>query len=179
LPSDTIVHDLTKLENADWGRLLQEVGQVMAGDRKFTTLDITLTGDSSTTEFYVMFERWKYVADWTLLVFAPTAEVHAAIDAYIVPSHNSTKPSNSSTVEIIEGEQGTLLKGSATLVNGGSLDVEFSVKTLPDWVMLESPLYFEQVCRFTIKWILPDSPRERNLLPLRLVSKMMSTRTFL
>jgi hypothetical protein len=149
LTSDTIKQDLTKLDNAEWERLLQEVHQVMLGDRKFTTLNITLTGDSSPTEFYVIFERWKYVADWTLLVFVPTAEVQKAINVYTTTQHhdtsNTTATNSGSPVGMLKGEQGTLLRGSGTLVNAGNLDVEFSVKTPPDWVKLDTPLYYEQV----------------------------------
>jgi Protein tyrosine and serine/threonine kinase len=141
LPSDTILQDLTKLQSADWGGLLEEVRQVTPGDRKYTTLNITVTGDLSPTQFYVMFERWQYVADWTLLVFAPIAEVQSAINVYTT----TTSHDNSTAASVMEGEQGTLLRGSGMLVNRGNLDVEFSVKTLPDWVMLETPLFYEKI----------------------------------
>jgi hypothetical protein len=106
LPSDTIIQPLTKLKNADWGRLLEDVLHLPLGERSFTTLDITLTGDLSPTEFYVMFERWEYVAEWTLLTFAPTEEVQNAIDVYIT-SDDSRPATNFTNVIALEGERGS------------------------------------------------------------------------
>jgi hypothetical protein len=141
LPSDTIVQDLTKLQNADWGRLLTEVRRLPPGGRTFTTLDITLTGDETPTEFYVMFEHWEYVADWSLLVFAPTEQVRSAINVYTTSDgllSSSSTPTNSTSVIVMEGEGGTLLRGSSTIVNGGHLDVLVSVKVIPHWIELET-----------------------------------------
>jgi hypothetical protein len=143
LPSDTIVQDLTKLKNADWGRLLNDVQQMPPGGRSFTTLDITLTGDPSPTEFYVMFERWEYVAEWTLLTFAPTAQVRSAINVYATSDgSNTTAPTNSTIVIAMEGERGSSLRGSSTIVNAGNLDVLVSVKSIPRWIDLETDAYF-------------------------------------
>jgi hypothetical protein len=138
MPSDTILQPLIKLDNADWSGLLTGVREVIPGERGLATLDITLTGEASHTEFYVMFEQWQYVADWTLLVFAPTLEVAKAIDVYTTTDGSSSRV-DSATVDM-EGEQGKSLRGQGTIVNEGNLDVVLSTKSIPSWVKLDTEL---------------------------------------
>ena len=142
LPSDTILQDLTKLENADWVGLRETVRKAAPGEREFTNLNVTLTGETSPTEFYVMYEHWEYVADWTLLVFAPTAEVANAINVYAAYETNGKEEHSPASAITMEGEQGDVLRASSTLVNGGSLDVTISLSGMPSWVSLDSDVMF-------------------------------------
>ena len=131
-PGDTILQDLAKLNNADWKSLLGSVQTVAPGDRGYTTLNITLTGDEESTEFYVMFEQWKYVADWSLLVFAPKKEVEHAINV------SSMEKASSGTM--MEAEKGSNFDGRGTIVNHGNLDVILSAKTFPTWIALPTEM---------------------------------------
>ena len=132
LVSDTILQGLTELSNADWKKLNQDVQRVIPGDRQYSNFNITLTGDTATTEFYVMYERWQYVAEWVLLVFAPVHEVDYAIDVVITGTSNGAQW----TAVTLEGPQGTLLPEEATVWNHGTLDVTFTVKSTPSWIQL-------------------------------------------
>ena len=134
LPSDTILQELTKLDNADWSGLLNSVQNVAPGERDVATIDITLTGDENSLEFYVMFERWHYVADWSLLVFAPKTEVEEAINVTL-----DTNLSSGETGEVsLTGERGTSLQAQGTIVNNGNLDVTLSTKNVPTWIKLDT-----------------------------------------
>jgi hypothetical protein len=89
--SDTIFQPLVKngessLESADWSYLHQAVLQTGLGGRDFVEMNITRTGEDEPREFYVGFDRWEYVSDWTLLVFAPKDYV----DHAIYPTLNET-----------------------------------------------------------------------------------------
>ena len=156
-PSDTILQGLTKLDNADWTGLMEQANQVAPGVREYTTMDIQLTTTkepNSPTEFYVMFERWEFVADWTCLVFAPTEGVRDAIDVFLTTDfeewtrHNATLSASSSastTASVIteanvtmEGEKGESLQGRVALVNNGNLDILVNTKTLPSWIQLNT-----------------------------------------
>ena len=146
LPSDTILENLTKLDNADWAGLRNKVQEVTPGQRDFAMLNVTITGQTKPDEYFVMFEQWEYVADWVLLVFAPKAEVENAINVYYTVDtttpaidDNDNGPTFSKVVTM-EGTQGDVLEGRSTLVNGGSLDVKFSLSDIPDWVTLDEDI---------------------------------------
>jgi hypothetical protein len=73
-PADTILQDLTNLTNANWTGPLDTVQAVPAGDRGMAQLKITWAGETKPTE-YDMFDKWPTASNWTLLVFAPIAQV--------------------------------------------------------------------------------------------------------
>jgi serine/threonine protein kinase len=135
LVSDTILQDLTTLANANWTGLHADVQALNPGARGYSTMNLTLTNHESPTEFYVMYERWQYVADWVLLVFAPTAEVDNAVNVGIF----STQDLQTSAL-VLEGVKGTTLVGRAIIINRGSLDVTVSMATMPSWIRLVSTL---------------------------------------
>lgn len=132
LVSDTILQPLTNLTNADWDVLLASVQAVQKGGRSFDTISMTVTGNTTATEYYVMFERWQYVADWVLLVFAPVEEVEAAVDVQIYGGLDQEEESSIS----LEGEKGAVLGGTAHITNTGTLDVVVSPQTVPRWINL-------------------------------------------
>jgi hypothetical protein len=119
LPSDTIHQGLTKLSNANWTGLLQSIRSTAPGDRDYTTFNITLTGDIVPTEYYVWFERWKYVADWVVLVFAPKAEVLQAINV-VSKAYSPGKEQYASAV-YLEGQRGPSLYGQGEISNKADL----------------------------------------------------------
>ncbi|KAL9190468.1 hypothetical protein ACHAXT_007679 [Thalassiosira profunda] len=138
--SDTIFEGLAKLDNADWESLRTTLEDVKPGDRDFSKLNITLTGEREATEMYVMFEKWQYVADWALLAFAPVTEVDNAIDVGFVgtnpPSH-SAQETHSLNLEVRKGD---VLAGSAALRNEGSLDVALTSSGTPSWMRLHQEI---------------------------------------
>jgi hypothetical protein len=132
LVSDTIHEGLTKLKNADWDGLLKDVRQVRQGTRSYSVINLTLTGEDKPDEFYVMYERWPFVADWVLLTFAPVASVNHAID---VGLYNSDSSQNETSVILI-GEWGHKLFGEVVLINNGTLDVKATMNVIPSWFVL-------------------------------------------
>ncbi|CAB9514302.1 activated protein kinase catalytic subunit alpha-1 [Seminavis robusta] len=144
LPSDTILQDLTKLDNANWKGLWEKIQATPQGERAFETLNATLTGQDSPTEFYVMYENWDTVADWTLLVFAPKAEIHKAIQVYTTSEYSSLVggPDAADPAVSMEGERGVVLEGSSMIVNGGNLDVTLSLSKIPAWVLINDSELF-------------------------------------
>lgn len=149
LPSDTILQDLTKLDNADWSGLRTTIQQSIPGERDFLIMNITLTGDTNPTEFYCMYEHWEYVTDWTVLVFAPTAEVRNAMNVSCANTGNH-RGTNDTTVRL-EGAQGSVLRGSSALVNKGSLDAKLVLSDLPGWIQLESDFFATKDATYTLK----------------------------
>ena len=134
LVSDTILQPLTNLTNGDWTNLLRDVQQVTLGQRGYTTLDIiTSKQPDEQQQFYVMFERWQYVANWTLLVFAPTRQVDNAMRVQIL---RNTTNSNSTDTLLLQGERGSVIRGNAILSNEGSLDATVTLKNSPRWVQI-------------------------------------------
>jgi serine/threonine protein kinase len=145
LTSDTILQGLTKLENADWKGLFDTVRKTPRGERDFTALNVTLTGQTSPTEFLVMFENWDTVADWTLLVFATKAEVDKAIRVFTT-TYNSLDHEDSSTEVTklaLEGAQGDILDGTSMIHNGGNLDVMLSLVSTPRWISIHNAEIFQ------------------------------------
>mmetsp|Transcript_25785 Transcript_25785/g.76132 ORF Transcript_25785/g.76132 Transcript_25785/m.76132 type:complete len:1240 (-) Transcript_25785:267-3986(-) len=130
LVSDTIYGDLTDLQNGNWSSLLEDVRELRPGERDFSTMNLTFTGERDPTEFYAMYERWKYVANWVLITFAPVFEVDNAINIGIFDE------TLTGTFLSLESERGHVLKGKAVLVNKGTFDVSITVKSVPTWLRL-------------------------------------------
>ncbi|KAG7342363.1 7 transmembrane sweet-taste receptor of 3 GCPR [Nitzschia inconspicua] len=136
LVSDTIFQPLIKdgesaVESADWQYLHDAVNVAGMGERSFVEMNITETGSTEPQEFYVAFDRWQYVSDWTLLVFAPKEY----IDHAVYPTVNQnvfTFPE----VQIDSSAHGTI-----ELTNAGYLD--FRVLTMGDknpiWIEFDDP----------------------------------------
>ena len=125
---DTIHEPVVKLENADWDALQKSVLSMPRGERGYEVLDITLTGTQEAVSHYVMFDRWEYVSDWTLLVAVPKSEVDDAIkvevvnapDAMMNYQRGSTKNPSSS--------------GSFVIENNGALDVIIQPESRAPWI---------------------------------------------
>lgn len=132
LVSDTIHEGLAELKNADWEGLREEVRQARPGTRSYSRLNLTLTGEEGPTEFYAMYDRWPYVADWVLLAFAPVDDVEHAVDVGLYSGDSS----QNETSVTLAGEWGRDLFGEAILVNRGSLDVKVTTNTVPAWFVL-------------------------------------------
>ena len=148
LVSDTIVEGLTKLHNADWNSLKASLLALNPGERDISQLSITLTGTEDALDFYVMYERWEYVADWAILVFAPVAEVDNAMKIDIIATQNSTQRNDTASSSVVlEGEKGTLLVGEAAVVNSGTLDVVLTPRGTPSWLQVQSAIVDNQVLR--------------------------------
>jgi hypothetical protein len=146
-PADTILQDLTKLTNANWTSLLDTVRAVPAGARGLSQLNITLTGETKPIEFYVMFDKWRKVANWTLLVFAPVVQVDKAAHVYVTsdPSDEPLKANGVKEAAIsLKGVKGDVLSMEAYVVNRGNLDALVSVKRLPNWVQLPNSTSMHQ-----------------------------------
>ena len=140
LVSDTIFQPLTSLTNANWTGLLDFIREdVRRGDRDYSTLNITLTSEKEPTEFYVMLERWKYVADWILLSFAPTHQVEHAIDvSFSTTNDNSLTHEQHSNRIYLAGERGHPLSGQAMIVNSGTMDVRVGIKNIPRCIQFQN-----------------------------------------
>jgi serine/threonine protein kinase len=134
-PADTIVQDLTQLTNANWSNLLDTVRAVPAGSRGLTQLNITLTGEVQSTEFYVMFDKWGRVGNWSLLVFAPVQQVENAAHVYVTTDLTKSDQEREATISL-EGVKGDILTGQAFVVNKGNLDLLLTATRLPRWVQL-------------------------------------------
>ena len=158
LVSDTIVQGLTMLENADWDGLKASLAELKPGERDFSSIEIMPTGEEKATDFYVMYERWEYVADWALLVFAPVDQVDNAMKINVVSSanrtklveekpHNSTNETLASNVVRLEVEKGSSVSAEALIVNDGSLDVTLKQQGTPHWLQLQSTVVDDQVLR--------------------------------
>jgi len=137
LVSDTIHQGLTKLHNANWTNLLSEIQKLKPGERDFSTINITLTGDPYPTEFYAMYDRWLYVADWVVMAFAPALEVQNAINVKLL--HNMTSQKNKFPISL-NGEKGQIISGDAMIVNEGRLDLVITAKSTPSWFHLNSSI---------------------------------------
>ena len=147
LVSDTILQPLTELTNADWVGLNEEVKLLLPGERGYSVLDLTLTGDDGPTEFYVMYERWEHIADWVLLVLAPASEVENAVRVEIKAGDKAVsseekygdeeEAGSSSPFIALEGRQhGSPVSCAVLLSNTGTLDVTVTPRALPSWIVL-------------------------------------------
>ncbi len=143
--SDTMVQSLVKLKNADWNSLLDFVSHIDRGERDYTTLNITITGHNHPTEFYVMIEKWEYVADWMILTFAPVNEVRYAIsyDIHPISTNSTSKIITSGTLEnrkkiYFNGQRGEILLGEAMIENVGNLDISIQPVSVPKWLRFKN-----------------------------------------
>jgi class 3 adenylate cyclase/tRNA A-37 threonylcarbamoyl transferase component Bud32 len=127
--SDTIHQPLTKLENANWFDLFHEVTKQSPGYRGVSLLDLKLTGDSQAITFYVMYERWENIADWTTLAFVPKSKVDNGID---VRFQKSVRDKSNEMLHL-KGESGHVVSGMAYIFNKGELDVVVTSKSTPIW----------------------------------------------
>jgi 7 transmembrane sweet-taste receptor of 3 GCPR len=123
--SDTIFQSVTDLDNANWTNLAVLVQALAPGEHSSTIMNITLTGEALPTEFHAMYERWPSVADWALLVFAPTRQVDNAISVYLQNDEISLELMDGATVEV-----------ETTILNNGTMDVIVGIKKLPVWFTL-------------------------------------------
>jgi hypothetical protein len=129
LVSDTIFQSPLGLNNADWSSVATKVKGLEPGQRSWTELDITLTGDELPTSFYVMYESWPDVANWTLAAFVPVKEVENAINVTTQETH------------ILEVPKGKTARFTTSITNNGSLDVTLTLSKLPPWLrMLKNQL---------------------------------------
>jgi hypothetical protein len=131
-PADTILQDLTKMTNANWTGPLDTVRAVSAGDRGIAQLNITLTGETKPIEYYVMFDKWRTVSNWTLLVFAPIAQVKKAADVYVATDRNGQR------LKANEAVKGDIVPFEAFVINQGNIDAMVRVHRLPDWAQLSN-----------------------------------------
>jgi tRNA A-37 threonylcarbamoyl transferase component Bud32 len=141
LPSDTIHQGLTELKNANWEGLLKSVRNTARGSRGFDVINITLTGHETPTEYYAMFDRWEYVAEWNLLVFVPKIEIENAIDVAVnLGQDNEVVP--------MAGEKGEIITNSVTIKNNGNLDVLITIEDIPSWTKLSQNM--EEAVAFSL-----------------------------
>lgn len=137
LVSNTIYQGLTELSNANWAGLRESLRRLSPGERAFSKLNITLTGNEEELEFYVMFEKWQYVANWALLVFAPTDEVDNAIRVHILEnSRRSSTPSPRHEIQELDlhVRKGISIVANAAIQNSGALDVVVFPGGTPGWL---------------------------------------------
>ncbi|KAL3908152.1 MAG: hypothetical protein SGILL_008594 [Bacillariaceae sp.] len=85
LVSDTIFQPLVKdgestVDTANWASLQETVLATDPGDRGSVAMNFTFTGETEQQEYYAAFDRWQYVSNWTLLVFAPVERVEHAMN---------------------------------------------------------------------------------------------------
>jgi len=146
LVSDTIIQGLTELDNANWASLKASLAKLERGKRDYSTLNITLTGSNHPIEYYVMYERWPYVADWAMLIFAPKAEVENAINIGIRLEEKSYKGSASSS-KVLEGEKGSILIGNTSIYNDGTIDIALVPKSTPSWLRVTSSVNKKRVLK--------------------------------
>lgn len=141
--SDTIFQPPTNLTNSpDWNTLASNVQSLQPGLRSSTLMNITLTGDTEPTPFYVMYERWSEVADWALLLLVPQEELDTSVvvemsepvtgtDLHVkvsLDANGQMKP-----VAEDDGNDGVI---ETILRNTGVLDVTVSITKLPPWFQL-------------------------------------------
>jgi hypothetical protein len=140
-PADTILQDLTKLTNANWTGLLDTVRTVPAGDRGLAQLNMTLTGENKPIEYYVMFDKWRTVSNWTLLVFAPIEQVKKAADVHVAIDRRGRRLKANEEEEAVvsmKAVKGDILSFEAFVINRGNIDAMVRVNRLPDWAQLSN-----------------------------------------
>jgi len=147
LVSDTIYQGLSELENADWHSLRRSLKGLDPGERDYSKLNITLTGDEDAIEFYVMYEKWNYVADWALLMFAPVHEVDNAIEVRIVETAEMTNSFREVENVMLTVRKGSSISGKAAIRNAGTLDVALRPSGIPHWLKLQPPFGDGQILR--------------------------------
>ncbi|CAB9505250.1 Gamma-aminobutyric acid (GABA) B receptor [Seminavis robusta] len=150
--SDTLVQPPTLLDNANWKHLATQVQALQPGERSFTKLDITLTGQQEATSYYVLYERWPTVADWVTLLFVPQDELDSAMAVQVVePSPGEGlflqttttamhTDNDSSTSQDEEESTQTTPRTQMVIQNTGSLNVRIRMEKMPSWLRLLSPV---------------------------------------
>lgn len=116
---------------SDWRSLQRSLAKLDAGERDYSKLNVTLTGDNRPTEFYVMYEKWKYVADWALLLFAPVSEVDNAIQVRIVENNVIV---DDIALKVRRGVRYARGSGDLMIRNDGTLDVTLHPRGIPKWL---------------------------------------------
>jgi hypothetical protein len=135
LPSDTIFQDLNTLTNADWNSLQSSIMDLLPGEKGYDQLNVTLTGQSDPTLFYVMYERWSSVDDFVLVALAPVIEVERAIHVrFLEPDFVNVQFTNRRGKKQQQEDDDT--RHTVTFVNEGTLDVWVSLVDLPPWLEL-------------------------------------------
>lgn len=128
LVSDTIHQSLLQnVTSADWALLYQAIQETERGERGHIELNLTRTGQQEPIPYYVMFDRWKYVADWSLLVLAPIEAVQNAISVSF-----SSQSIQMDTLDGVDEVQGSII-----LANQGTLDVRIRPSQWPSWLRFE------------------------------------------
>jgi hypothetical protein len=138
LPSDTIFQDLNTLTNADWNSLQSSIMDLPPGEKGYNQLNVTLTGQSDPTLFYVMYERWSSVDDFVLVALAPVIEVERAIHVrFLEPDFvNVQFTSRRGKQQQKQDDDDDDTRHTVTFVNEGTLDVLVSLVDLPPWMEL-------------------------------------------
>lgn len=144
LVSDTLYQGLTELDNANWTALRESLELLDPGQRDFDRINVTLTGKDRAVEHYVFYEKWRYVAAFALLAFAPVTEVDNAIRVQILEGASSSVVLQSLSLEARKGQ--TAL-GHAVIRNSGSLDVLVSPSAQPEWLEFRQSISANQVLR--------------------------------
>ncbi|KAL3922564.1 MAG: hypothetical protein SGILL_002138, partial [Bacillariaceae sp.] len=133
---DTIFQPLvidgeSSVDSADWAYLQQEVLDTPPGDRGSVVMNITSTGETTPVTYYAAFDRWQYVSNWSLLVFAPVDRVEHAINPVVVENvFENSKVLKNDTVH-----------HTVVLTNEGFLS--FNVTAMneknPRWIVFDDP----------------------------------------
>ena len=122
---DTIHESVINLGNADWAELQKAVLGTPRGERGYEEMGIILTGQEVATPHYILYDRWGYTSDWTLLVAVPKAELDTAIKVTL--SHDLHN------INYEKGDDG-LAYGNFFVENTGTLDVVILPRTLASWI---------------------------------------------
>lgn len=143
--SDTIFQPPTKLNNADWKGLAEQIKALERGERDTSMLNITLTGDETPTSFHVMYERWPDVADWVTLLFVPTEELDHSIQTeteIILPDKNETTGAVGQSISY-DGKDvhlhipvGETMQMGLVVHNKGTLDISVALTKVPTWMTM-------------------------------------------
>jgi serine/threonine protein kinase len=132
LTDDSINQNLLQLDDVIWQDILQEVKKLERGGRGFSIINLKIPENPQSEEYYVMFERWAFVADWVMLSFAQKNDLEHAIDINIL---NPSSSQNETTITLL-GEWGHDLFSEVILCNNGTLDVLVTQKRLPIWLQM-------------------------------------------
>jgi hypothetical protein len=136
LVSDTIFQPLVKdgkstVDSADWAYLQKEVLQIDPGERGSIVMNITFTGETVPQEYYAAFDRWQYVSNWSLLVFAPVERVEHAINPVIARK-------NYETSEVFRNDT---VRHTVLIANEGFLSFNITAinEKNPRWIIFDDP----------------------------------------
>ena len=140
LVSDTILQSPTNLTNANWTKLHQEIYTKEPGRRGTSEIDIVLRGDTIPTSFYVMYDKWSIIGNFTLLLFAPKSQVDNSINVTFESSGDQdvhlTAIVNDNKKDDDGNTMSTITTGEVVFVNNGILDVTVTISGVPNWITL-------------------------------------------